>query len=104
MAMQGGIFPEPGDPPPSALTATVAVIGRKAFIVLIWPVAKAKRYLPGNAVPGIDYVYFFITGFAVGSFAYCGWKLKDRKRTEANQALHATSEPAPGSVSSSREG
>ena len=90
MAVQGGIFPEPGDQPPSDLTATVSVIGRKALIVLTWPVAKAKRYFPGKALPCIDYLYFFITGFAVGSLAYCGWKLKDRKRTEANNTLVPT--------------
>ncbi len=103
MAVQGGVFPEPWDPPPSALTAAVSATGRNALIVLTWPIASVKQYLPGKALPGVDYLYLFITGFAVGSIAFCGWKLRDQERTETNQALHATSEPAPGAASSERE-
>ena len=80
MALQGGLFPEPGTPPPSPMTKAIAASGRTILTVLTRPVAGIKRCLPGKTVPGIDYLYFFFTGFVVASGVFWTCELMKSKR------------------------
>jgi len=46
---------------------------------------------------------FMLLGGIAGCIAGGAWTIRRKIRKTANQASHATSEPAPGAVSSSRE-